>query len=490
MAHLLAIDLGTSSVKVALVHAETLALGASASAEYPINTPQPGHAEQEPSAWWEAVVHATRAVLAASEGVDVIGIGLSGQMHGAVLLGAALTPVHPAIIWPDARASAQVAALQAARDTFDATLPGPPAAGFAASSFLWLKENRPDVLDATRVWCLPKDVIAYDLTGNIHTEPSDAASSWLFDVARGAWAEDVAAFCGLSPDQMPEVIPSHAVTGTLTAAAAAELGLPSGVPVVAGSADLPAQGIGCGVVDPATVLITLGTGGQIFVPVTSPPPPPDDRYYLFSHSVADTLYAQAAILSGGLSLRWLRDLLGSDIDYAALSTLAASVPPGADGLLFLPYLAGERSPLMDPDASGAFIGLRLHHGRAHLARAVMEGVAFALRDCLRVVPQNAERFLLSGGGVSSETWTRILADVLGVPLHLTRSDTPHGSIGAAILAAVGVGAISDVTAANDLLATTDGLVEPQPRSVYDERFAQFERLYPLLRDEMHKIRQL
>ncbi|MEO0562357.1 MAG: FGGY-family carbohydrate kinase, partial [Chloroflexota bacterium] len=211
------------------------------------------------------------------------------------------------------------------------------------------------------------------------------------------------------------------------------------------------------------------------------------RYYLFSHSVTNTLYAQAAILSGGLSLRWLRDLLGNDVDYAALSEMAASVPAGSEGLLFLPYLAGERSPLMDPDASGAFIGLRLNHGRAHMARAVMEGVAFALRDCLRVVPQNAERFLLAGGAVGSEVWTGILADVLGVSLHLTRSDTPYGCVGAAVLTAVGIGALPDFST-SERITITNGLIEPQPSSVYDERFALFERLYPLLRDEMHQLR--
>ncbi|MEO0565972.1 MAG: FGGY family carbohydrate kinase, partial [Chloroflexota bacterium] len=279
MAHLLAIDLGTSSVKVALVHADTLTVSASASAEYPIYTPMRGYAEQDPAEWWKAVITATQTAMAASENTEVIGIGVSGQMHGAVLLDSDLNSVHPAIIWPDTRASAQVNALANARNTFDATLPGPPAAGFAAASFLWLKENRPDVLAATYVWCLPKDMIGRYLTGQVHTEPSDAAASWLFDVARGRWAEDVVAFCGLSMSQMPEVVSSHAIIGTLTSSAAAELGIPDGIPVVAGSADLPAQGIGCGVVDSSTVLVTLGTGGQIFVPVASPPPPPDDRYY-------------------------------------------------------------------------------------------------------------------------------------------------------------------------------------------------------------------
>jgi xylulokinase len=410
-------------------------------------------------------------------------------MHGFVPLGADQTPVHPAIIWPDARPVQQVAALAAARgDRITSTLPGPPAAGYAAASALWLKEHQPDVLEKMAVWCLPKDALRMMMTGEVCTEPSDAASSWLFDIATGTWADDVAAFCGLSPEQMPPVVPSAAVAGELTATAAAALDLPAGVPVVAGSADLPAQGLGHGIVDASTLLITVGTGGQLFVPTHDPQPDPDDRYYLLNHSLKDAWYIQAAILSGGLSLRWLRDLLGDDVDYADLSTLAAGVPAGAEGLIFLPYLAGERSPLMDPDASGAFLGLRLNHTRAHLARAIMEGVAFALRDCLSILPQQAERFLLSGGAVASPVWSQILADVLEHPLHLATDNAPHGCLGAAVLAGLGVGAFSDVHEANQHLKADHDVITPQSVPVYTTRFEQYRRLYPMLRAEMHLLR--
>lgn len=489
MVVILAIDLGTSAVKAALVDVATLAPTAVATAEYPIRHPKPGYAEQDPMDWWRAVQAAVRQARAASPSSVVVGVGLSGQMHGLVCLRRDRTFAHPAIVWPDARSGQQVAELAAARAGFAATLPGPPAAGYAAASARWLFQHRPEVLEQTAVWCLPKDALRLMMTGEVCTEPSDAASSWLFDIASGTWAEDVAAFCGLSPAQMPRIAASAEVVGKLTPAAAADLGLPAGVPVVAGSADLPAQGLGHGIIDPSTLLLTVGTGGQIFVPSQHPQPDPDDRYYLLNHNIAGAWYIQAAILSGGMSLRWLRDLLASpDAGYAALSRLAGDVPAGAEGLLFLPYLAGERSPIMDPDASGVFLGLRLHHNRAHLARAVMEGVAFALRECLSILPQQAERFLLSGGVVASPVWSQILADVLGHPLHLAADDMPHGCIGAAILAGLATGHIADVQTAHQRVAAAGRVIEPQPSAVYAARYAQYKRLYPLLRDEMRHLR--
>ena len=401
MTYLLGIDLGTSSVKVAIIDSQTLTAVAVSTIEYRTYHPQANFAEQSPDEWWQAIVQATRNVVDESTISDITGIGISGQMHGIVCLDANCQPLQDAIIWADGRSINQTNVLHEMQAKFNATLPGVPAVGFAASSALWLKTNRPSLLEQTHMWCLPKDYINLKLTGNVATEPSDASSTWLFDVQVQDWAKDVYEFCGLRKSQMPPIVSSSSIVGHLSKRAAAEVGLKAGIPVVAGSADLPAQALGQGVISSDISLIVVGTGGQIFIPTHSPIIDKDNRYYLFNHNQHDTWYVQAAILAGGLALRWLRNILGltdSKNAYETLSQMAATIPAGSEGLIFLPYLAGERSPHMDAQASGLFFGLKLHHSSAHLVRAVMEGVAFALRDCMLATPyQQIEKSILSGG---------------------------------------------------------------------------------------------
>lgn len=494
MAYLLAIDLGTSSVKVALVTTETLAVVAVATEEYPVQHPQRGYAEQEPAHWWKATATAVRHVIAnAPHGATVIGVGLSGQMHGIVCLDEDNAPLGPAIIWADTRSQQQVNELAAHQVQARTDFPGPPAVGFAAATFRWLHQNQPDTLARTHRWCLPKDYLRYRMVGGeIATEPSDASATWLYDMRTSDWSDEALALCGLTRDQMPTIHPSAAVSGTITDEAAQQLGIASGIPVVYGSADLPAQGLGHGVIDPDTLLLTVGSGGQIFIPTHTPTPASDNSYYLFRHNLAGASYVQAAMLAAGLSLRWLRDTLGMKEQagaYAQLSEMAARVDAGAEGLVFLPYLTGERSPHMDGQASGLFLGLRLHHTPAHMARAVMEGVAFALKDCMTRINAAPQRVILSGGAAESPVWTQILADVLGYPLDVAHDDTPHGCIGAAILAGVGVGYYTDSADAIARQPHDSRRIIPQAVPIYTERFDQYQRLYPLLRDEMHTLYQ-
>lgn len=491
MTALLGIDLGTSSVKASLFDAGTLQLIASAAGEYPVYHPRPGYAEQSPADWWRALVTAVRTITRSAAG-PIAAIGLSGQMHGLVCLDETLTPACPAIIWADTRATAAVAELAAFQPPDQVALPGPPAAGFAAATARWLAYHAPDVLARTRVCLQPKDAVRYRLTGQIGSEPSDASATWLYDIAAGHWATAVVRFCGLRLDQLPPIQPSATPAGALTRAAAAELGLAEGIPVVAGSADLPAQALGHGIVDPSTTLVTVGTGGQVFTPRAAPEPDPTGRTYLFQHNLPGRWYAQAAILSGGLALRWLRDLLGlreRRDAYAHLSALAAAVPAGAEGLLFLPYLAGERTPHMDPEASGLFLGLRLHHTAGHLARAVMEGVGFALRDCLALAGTADARIVLSGGVTQSSTWCQILADCWERPLEMATRDLPRACLGAAILAGLGAGIFGSAADAHGRLRETTTRVEPDAAAAarYAERFAQYQHLYPLLRTDMHRL---
>ncbi|MFL7839775.1 MAG: xylulokinase [Candidatus Promineifilaceae bacterium] len=490
MNFLLGIDLGTSSVKAALFEADSLRLLATADREYPVLYPQPGYAEQDPDAWWGAVIAVVRDVLDGRNPHHIQAIGLDGQMHGLVCLDANLRPIHPAIIWADARASGEIKQLAVLRKTVSATLPGPPAAGFAATSALWLSHHQPLLLEQTRVVLLPKDFLRLQLTGLLSADPSDAAGTWLFDIKRGAWAPEVAAYCGLRPDQLPPIMPSAQIAGELTEPAAKALGLPSGIPVITGCADLPAQALGHGVVDPGVTLVTVGTGGQAISPLAAIPPDSAAGLYVFQHAVPERWYIQAAILSAGLSLRWLRDLIGLKEQtgaYEKMSDLASAMPPGAEGLLFLPHLAGERTPYMDAQASGLFLGLRLHHQAGHLVRAIMEGVGFALKQCLELVAPEENDLILSGGVTQSAIWCRILVDIWARPIEIVSAGVPRACLGAAILAGLGTGLFDNYSEALQARAEPLTLLEPQNPQKYTGHYEQYLRLYPLLKEEMHRL---
>lgn len=490
MSYLIGIDLGTSSVKAALLASDSLRLIATADREYPVYHPRPGYAEQDPDEWWQAVVGAVRDLLHGRNPHDIQAIGLDGQMHGLVCLGSDYKPVHPAIIWADARTGAEIDQLAALRQMSKAMLPGPPAAGFAATSALWLRQNRPSVLEQTQAILLPKDFVRLQLTSLLGTDPSDAASAWLFDIRTESWAADIVSYCGLQLNQMPPVMPSAQVAGGLAETAARAMGLPSGIPVAAGCADLPAQALGHGVIDPGMALVTVGTGGQAISPLDAFPLDPPENLYIFQHAVPGRWYVQAAILSAGLSLRWLRDLLGMTAQgdaYEKLSALASAVPAGAEGLIFIPYLAGERTPHIDARAAGLFLGLRLHHQAGHLARAVMEGVGFALKQCLDLVASDTAEVILSGGITQSETWPQILADIWDRPIQIPTEDVPRACLGAAILAGVGAGAYADVREALRARVERVTPIYPQAPEQYTLRYDQYLRLYPLLKDEMHQL---
>lgn len=492
--YLLGLDIGTSSVKTLVLAAETGATLASVTQEYPVSQPQPGYAEQNPADWWQAAVETTRGAIQragiASDGIA--GIGLSGQMHGAVCLGKNRQPVRPAIIWADTRSKPQVDDLLARIDppTMAQYAPGPPAAGFMGPTLMWLAQNEPETLAQTDVVLLPKDMIRLQLTGEIGTDPSDAAATWLFDVQSARWSDRLVDWCGLETRYLPPVAESAEVVGTVTPQAADALGIPAGTPVIAGCADQCAQALGYGLYQSGTALVTIGTGGQVFMPLGQPHIDSQMRYYVFNHALPGRWYAAAATLAAGLSLRWLRDTLGLKDHpdaYAHLSALASETPPGADGLVFLPHLAGERTPHMDPLASGLFLGLRLHHHAGHLARAVMEGVTFTLRECLSLVADDVPvKIIASGGATASPLWRQIQADVYGHPL-LVASGQNHACVGAALLAGVGCGVYDSMDEAAALLPAPTEVVEPDAANIafYAKRRGIYNDLYQRLRDDMH-----
>jgi len=500
MACVLGIDLGTSSVKVALFDLEELTLLASTSQEYPILKPKPEYAEQDAEAWWQAARTAVQHTLArAPQHPPVLGIGLSGQMHGTLLLDTQGRPLAPAIIWPDQRSAAQAERLMDAlgRERYVATSGTLAATGFMGSSLLWLQDHEPHRLARAQVALLPKDYIRYRLCGALHSDFSDAAGTGLLDVSARQWSQPLLQVLGLPSHLLPPLVESFTIVGHLLPVAAAELGLPVGLPIATGSADQVAQAVGNGLVMAGRASVTIGSGGQVFVPTAAQPFITDPRLHRFNHAVPEMHYLLGATLSAGLSLRWLRQLvgLGSVTNaYAILSDEAAQTPPGAEGLIFLPYLTGERTPHMDAGARGAFIGLSAYHGRGHLARAVMEGVTFALRQALELASGlgqvQAETLLIAGGASESAFWRQMMADIWGVAVQTSLSPEP-AAVGAGLLAALGQGYYASFEQMAQASARYDAPTLPRAelRAFYDARYAHFCTLYPHLRDDFHRLGQ-
>lgn len=486
----LGVDVGTQSAKCVVLDAGGELRGVG-QAGYPLLTPRPQWAEQDPDDWWEGVVNAVRQALqtAAVEPLQVQAIGLTGQMHGVVILGADHRPLRPAIIWMDRRSANLCATVQArvGPDAIRQVAGNRLSPGFAGASLAWLREVEPQLLDQARAALQPKDTIVLRLTGQLSTEPSDAAATWLFDIRRGAWSDTLAAACGINTEILPPVHPSASVVGELRADAAEALGLRAGIPVVAGAGDQAGLLLGSGVVEAGRGSITLGTGGQMTVVSGTPRVDPSLRLNTFCHAVPDRWYTMGAILNGGIALRWWREVVTGQagIPYDTLLEQAAQVAPGADGLIFLPYLEGERTPHMDPGAFGAFVGLSLRHTQAHLTRAVLEGIAFAFRDCALALAEAGpvpDHFLIGGGGSQGAVWRQIIASVLGISLQ-TVAGREHTAVGAAMLAGIGAQMYFDVDQAVALAVRTSPAERafPADHEVYRRQHARYRALYPALR---------
>lgn len=481
MAHLLGIDLGTGGARAILVEAASGRVVAGASAEYPLHTPRPLWAEQDPHDWWRGAVAAVRGALAAAPGrIEVRGIGLSGQMHGVVLLDQAGEVTGPALLWCDGRTGAECEEITQRAGGEERLLElccNPALTGFSAPKLLWLRRHDPEAFGRARSFLLPKDYLRYRLTGARASEVSDASGTLLFDVARRSWSTALLEILELDPALLPVVRESQEVSGALTAAAAAELGLPAGIPVVGGGGDQAAGAVGAGIVRPGLVSATIGSSGVVFAHASGPAR--DRRVHSFCHAVPGAWHLMGVTQAAGLSLRWLRDRLGGE-SYDQLTAEAAAVPAGSDGLLFTPYLMGERTPVLDPDARGTWFGLTYAHGRGHLVRSVMEGVAYSLRDCLDVMTSlgvEASEVRAAGGGARSRLWRQILADVLDRPIATLGLDEGP-AYGAALLAGAGTGAWSSVEEAADLV-TVASRVEPDAAAaaLHRERHAIYREIH-------------
>ncbi len=505
MQALLGIDLGTTGVKAALFATEDGRVLGDAFVDYPLFHPHPGWAEQDPADWWQATLSAIRACLkvGAKHGiqpVDVRGVGLSGQMHGVVLLNAEGQVLRPCIIWADQRSHAQCLWIteKVGASRLIECVSNPALTGFSAPKLLWVRDNEPELFQQACTMLLPKDYIRYRLTGIIAMEISDAAGTCLLDVRQGVWSQEVLRSLELDPALLPPVVPADAMSGVISADVAALTGLPVGTPVAGGGADNACGAVGNGIVSSGLALVSVGTSGIVLAHADTPQVDssgPVPRVHTFNHAVPRSWYLMGVTQGAGLSLRWVRDNIGlperalerwTNIDaYEQLTREAEGVAAGSDGLIFLPYLQGERTPHLDPHARGGWIGLTASHDRRHLVRSVLEGVAFSLKDCFAIIKEQGlqlEQLRATGGGAKSPLWRQIIADVLGVEL-VTTNASEGPAFGAALLAGVAGGVYASIQEACEQTVRVVERTEPRPAvaQTYARVYEIYRALYPALK---------
>lgn len=492
MDHVLGIDTSTTATKAVVIDraGRTVAEGVS---EYGYDVPRPGWTEQDPASWWTATVEAIRSALATAglRGQDIAAVGLTGQMHGLVLLDEQREVIRPAILWNDQRTAMQCDDIRrrvGPRRLVEVT--GNDAlTGFTAPKLRWVADEEPDRFARVAHVLLPKDHVRLQLTGELALDKADGAGTLLFDLAARDWSPEVLDALGFDAAWFPTTYEGPAVTGVVTSAAAQATGLLAGTPVVAGGGDQAANAVGVGVVDPGTMALSLGTSGVVFAATDAPQIEPNGRVHAFCHAVPDRWHLMGVMLSAAGSLRWFRDALAPEASFAALSDEAATAAAGSDGLLFLPYLTGERTPHPDPAARGAFVGLTVQHERAHLTRAVMEGVAFGLRDGLELMlaagTPEPTQIRASGGGVRSPLWRQILADVLDAEIA-TIATAEGAAFGAGLLGAVGAGWFDTVQEAVAAVVEVTPVAQPgADRGRYQGLHRRYQELYPALAPHFH-----
>jgi xylulokinase len=493
MPYLIGIDASTTATKALLID-ERGEIVAVAATEYDYETPYPLWSEQDPDLWWNGAVQSIRRVLQESriDAAQVQGIGLTGQMHGLVLVDEAGEVLRPSILWNDQRTGKQCDEIrewlgkeQLIRITGNDAL-----TGFTAPKILWVMENEPEIFARVHQILLPKDYVRFKLTGDFAMDKADGAGTILFDLKQRNWSPTVLAALEILPKWLPPTYEGPEITGRLSQAAAEATGLRAGTPVMAGGGDQAAGAMGVGAVKEGIVSLALGTSGVVFASSDSPFVEPEGRLHAFCHALPGKWHLMGVMLSAAGSLRWYRDTLAPGIGYDDLLAPAAALPAGSEGLLFLPYLTGERTPHPDPLARGAFVGLTVRHSKGHMTRAVLEGVAFGLRDSFELMQavglSAIEQVRVSGGGARSPLWRQILADVLGAEL-VTVNTTEGAAYGAALLAGVGAGIWPDGETACDATVQITGSTPPQPAQVeaYASPYAQYRQLYPALKPIFH-----
>jgi xylulokinase len=485
----LGIDVSTTATKALLIDSTGQVI-ASAASEYPFETPRPLWSEQHPELWWDGAKKSIRTVLqkSAVDPSQIAAIGLTGQMHGLVLLDGAGQVLRPAILWNDQRTGAQCEQIHRrfGREKFIQITGNVALTGFTAPKILWVAQHEPQVYARTRHVLLPKDYLRYRLTGEFAMDKADGAGTVLFDLQSRHWSAEVLTVLDIPAAWMPPTFEGPQFTGLVTPEAADATGLKASTPVAAGGGDQSAQAVGVGAVEPGVIALTVGTSGVVFATTPAALVEPEGRLHAFCHAVPGMWHFMGVMLSAAGSLQWYRDTLAPGMPFDDLLHEAASIPAGSEGLLFLPYLSGERTPHPDPLARGAFVGLTLRHGRGHLTRALLEGVAFGLKDSFTLIQaaglSQIRQVRASGGGTKSPLWRQILADVLGTEL-ITVNTTEGAAFGAALLAGVGAGNWPDVPSACRAAITISATVTPLPAQVetYASRYPFYRALYPALK---------
>jgi xylulokinase len=489
---MLGLDVGTGGARAVAVD-ESGEVVAEASSEYPLASPRPGWTEQDPEDWWRGAREALGTVAGSVED-EVVGLGLTGQMHGSVFLDSARKVIRPALLWNDQRTYRQCEKIteDVGEERLIRVSGNPALTGFQAPKILWLRDEEPDNYARLDSVLLPKDYVRLGLTGERATDASDAAGTLLLDVKARDWSAEILDALEIPLEWMPGVHEGPEKTGEIDGRIAAELGLPPGLPVAAGGGDNAAAAVGVGVVTGGLLSSSVGTSGVLFAASEGFTPDPSGRVHAFCHAVPGEYHLMGVTLSAGGSLGWWRETLGRD--YDELVREASQVPPGAEGLLFLPYLSGERTPHLDPRARGAFVGLTSRHGVAHMTRAIMEGVVFSLRDSLEIMRGlgvQVGEVRATGGGARSPLWRELQADVYGVPIHRTTADEGPAH-GAALLGGVAAGVYGNVEEACAVVRLREEVTEPDPErtGIYGELYEVYSSLYPSTRSAMHRLTEL
>jgi len=504
MEYLIGIDVGTTGTKTILIDKDGKLI-ASALEEYPLSTPKPKWAEQDPEDWWQATAKTIKSVITQSKvkPEDIKGLGLSGQMHGLVLIDKNHEVLRPAILWCDVRTTEQCQYITetVGRELLVKSTCNPALEGFTAPKLIWVRDNEPQVYDKAYKMMLPKDYVRFRLTGEIASELSDAAGTILFDVRNRKWSQEVLDKLGVSMDLMPPCYESIDVCGKITPKVAEMTGLKVGTPVVGGGADNACTAVGNGIVVTGRTSASIGTSGTMLTPTDTPEVDPSLRAHTFCHCVPNKWYVMGVMLQAGGAFRWFRDTLAEkevwqakkeDVDpYEILTKEASQADAGCEGLIFLPYLIGERTPHGDANAKGVFFGLTLRHKKEHLVRAVMEGVTYGMRDSLEIIKAlglETGQIRATGGGARSPFWRQMQADIYKSEV-VTINIAEGPAFGAAILAGVGSNVYTSIEEATDRLVEITSTTQPIEANtkVYDEYYGIYRALYPALKPEFDKV---
>ena len=499
MDYLLGLDIGTSGVKALLISVEGKIIS-SKTVFYPLATPHSGWAEQSPYDWWEATLKVIRETVSDNPVAcnQVEGISLSGQMHSSVFLDKKMAVNRPAILWSDTRTSEQCKEIYTKAGGLGQLIQyvsNPALEGFTAPKILWLKENEPENYKKVKHILLPKDYIRYKLTGELFTEVSDAAGTLLFEVIKKKWSTGLLEKLVIDKDLFPPVLNSFDLAGRITKSVAEKTDLKVGIPVIAGGADNACGAVGSGITEEGRVMISIGSSGVVLAQTNNPQADQEGRIHLFNHACPNSWYMMGVTLSAGMSYKWLeKKLFNHKLSFTKLDQLAEEIDPGSEGLIFLPYLYGERTPHNDANARGVYFGISGKHDQRHFIRSVLEGVTFALKDSLELIKDKGveiKEIRAIGGGAKSRIWQQVLADILGEEINLLNIEEGP-AFGAALIAGVGVGVYKNFTEAGNKIIKVEKTIFPKTQNTqkYLQNYLLYKKLYDSLKEDFKELKKI